>query len=150
MRESTFGSKAPPESHFVRCPHHADSTTRDKSQIRPICKWRAKRDHLLDRLWYAMRKHFGQQTAATVPDQSHTRDVLVPDLRHTMTEARQHVLGVKDIELDAGKIRLISDALEPIEKNAQRPIAGQEARNQQNRTSVAMRHATPAKDRIPQ
>jgi hypothetical protein len=93
--------QAPSKCELVRGPDHADRTPRDQGEVRPIRERRAQRDDLLDSLRNALRQHLGQKAAPAVTDQGDARAVLFLDLRQSMTEPGQHVLGMKDVELDA-------------------------------------------------
>jgi hypothetical protein len=67
-----------------------------------------------------------------------------------MAEPSEHVLGMKDVELNAREMRLVTDSLQPAVEEAERPIPRQEAWNQQHRARIARGHPASAENRIPQ
>jgi hypothetical protein len=147
--ETTLGSEAPPETDLVRGGDHADGGSREEGYVGEVGQRGSKGDDLLDAVRPPLREDLRQQPTAAVPDQSHPTSLLLLDFRHAMTEAGKHALRVKCVQVDARKMRSVADALEPAVQQSQRPVAGEEPRNEQHRTTVAVRHTAPAKDRIP-
>jgi hypothetical protein len=148
VSEATLSSQAAAETQLVRGRHHADGSASDEGDVGEVRKWRAQGDDLLDALGPALRQHLRQQTAAAVSDERDRRVVVLLDLGHSVAEAGEHSLRMKDVEVDARKVRVVADPLQPTVHQAHRPIAREEAWNQEHCATVAARNATPAKDRV--
>jgi hypothetical protein len=121
--KSALGSKTPAEGDLVGSYDHADSGARDHREVGDISEWRSQGDDLLDALGAPLGEDLCQQAASAVPNQRHRRAVLLLDRRHPVAQAGKHVLGVHDVEVDAGEVRAITDPLKPAVKKAHRPIA---------------------------
>jgi hypothetical protein len=116
--------QAPAETQLVRGHHHTDGGARHQRHIGEVREWRAQRDHLLDALGPSLRQHLCQQPASAVPDQRHRRAVVFLNLSHPVAETRKHGLRVKDVEIDAGEVRPVSDPPKPPMHEAHRPVPG--------------------------
>jgi hypothetical protein len=121
--KTALGSKAPPKGELIGCRHHANRGSRDHREVGDICKRRSEGDDLLDALGAALREDLCQQTASTVSYQRDWRFVLLLDLRHSVAEAREHVLRVQHVEVDAREVGGVPHPLQPAVKKAHRPIA---------------------------
>jgi len=66
------------------------------------------------------------------------------DQLKALVEAIEGSVGAVDVHSDTGAPRLIPDALEPGREHPERLVANEEARYEENRRAVAMRHAHAA------
>jgi len=121
---------------------------RQGREVGPVGQRRAEGDDLLDVVRPALRQDLGQQASPAVPDQAYARPRLVRQLRHAAAEAREHALGVADVEDDPRQLALVADAAEPPVEDPKRPVAGQEPWDQEHRPAVASGHTATAKHRV--
>src|SRR4051812_37284564 len=86
--------------------------------------------------------------AAAVADE---RDGAVAALRDALQpalQAEQAAVGAVDVEPNAGRVRPMSHAPQPLGHHGERVVAGEEAGNQHDRAAVPARNAVPAVDGI--
>ena len=74
-------------------------------------------------------------------DDADARAGLLADGEEPGAQARDQVLRVLNVELDAREVRFIADAVQPVVEHAQRPVAGEEAGNEEHRPAVAAANA---------
>jgi len=114
--ETALSSKTPAKGDLVGRRDHADSGSRDHRKVGDIGERRSQGDDLLDALGAPLSEDFCQQATSAVADQRHWRAILLLDLRHPVAQAGEHVLGVHDVEVDAGEVRAVTHPQQPAVK----------------------------------
>ena len=117
---------------------------RDRRQVRPVRKRRAEGNHLLHPIGPALRVNLGEESPAAVADQADPRTGLFLNGAHLAAQARQHALRVLHVEQDAREVRAVSDSTQPRMHHSERPVAGEETRDQKDRPAVPGRHPPAA------
>jgi len=136
VRKPTLGRKAATPSKLVRRTHDANGGVGQGGDVELVRERRPKPDHLLDRVPFARREHLGVG--------------LFANLEKARAQSRHQVLRVLDVELDSREVRLVADALQPVVEDAQRPVAGEEARNEKDWPPIAAANPPAAQHGIAQ
>jgi hypothetical protein len=121
--EAALSFQAAAETKLVRGRHDADGGASYERDIGEVREGRSEGDDLLDALGPSLREHLRQQAPAAVSDQRHRGGVVLLDLGHSVAESGKHGLRVKDIQVDAGEVRVVADPLQPAVHQTHRPIA---------------------------
>jgi hypothetical protein len=150
VRKPALGSEAPTPSKLVRRADDAHGGVGQGGDVELIRERRSKTDHLLDGVGLARREHLGEDSAAAVADEADARAGLFADLDKARAQSRHQVLRVLNVELDPGEVRLVADALQPVVEDAQRPVAREEAGDEEDRPPVTAANPSAAQHRIAQ
>ena len=125
-----------------------DAGHRQRMHVERVAQRRPERDDLLHEVWIPMRQHLGEHTAAAVADERYPRPGLPVQRLQGVDERFEHYLRVHDVERKSRESRLVADATQPVVLRAQRPVAREEAGDQQHWLATPRRHVLAAKDRI--
>lgn len=90
----------------------------------------------------------GDQSAQAVADDNDPASRIRRNCFQTTQHALDLALRASDIEVDSRQMGTIANLLEPSRHRVERPVAGAEARNQQNRIAVSLGNTLAVKDRI--
>jgi len=149
VREAALGLKAASVTQLAGGADDADGDVGQRCHVELIGEGRAKADDLLDRVRHPRREHLREHATTAVADQTHASIGLGADGHEPLAQPRDHVLGVLDVERDAGHVRRVADPLQPVAHDQHRPVARQKARDEEDRAAVPVRDAAAAKDGIP-
>src|ERR1700733_16131778 len=113
-----------------------------------IAQWRTNRDHMADQVRTLTGESAGNQSTQAVTDDNNPATRFLRDIFQTTQHALDLALRASEVDVDSREMRAITNLLKPLRHRVERPVAGAEARDQQNRFALAYGNILAVKDRI--
>src|SRR5258708_7327738 len=111
-------------------------------------QWRTDRADVASQVGPMPRESASNQSTQAVADDSDLASRILRDVFQAGQYALDFALRASDIEIDSREMGAIADLLKPSRHRGERPVAGGEAGNQQNRFVFAFGNALSMKDGI--
>src|ERR1700674_414009 len=109
---------------------------------------RSNRDHMAHQVRTLASERAGDQSPQAMADNNDPASRILRNIFQTTKHPLDLALRASDIEVDSREIRAMANLLEPSRHRAEGPVAGAEARNQQNRFAPAFGDILAVKDGI--